>query len=172
MNSSKLLRRVMIGAGGLLLLLLLPVFALVAMSGMLLGVIVIAGILAAAGAAVLLNAAERVVRGRSAKSVTASTLRTRRMAEELHVPLVESIWPLEQPVEVIVKLTDGGCPLMRKPGDVFRIDRDGRLSSPLCGPSAATVQRLLRSDGLESGSTAHCVCPIGPYELTFALAAA
>ncbi len=172
MNSFRVVRRVLVGVGVVALLLLLPVIIVVGMSGFLFGLIVACGFLAAAAVAPLANSVQRVVRNRAAWSVTTSTPRTRRIAAKLGVPLVESVRPSKKPVEVIVRLTEGGCPLMREPGDVIRIGPDGRLSAPLCSPSAAVVQRLLRTRGLESGSTAHCVCPVGPYELTFALNAA
>jgi hypothetical protein len=172
MNSNKIAQCVLIGVGVVALLLLLPVIIVVGMSGFLFGLVVACGLLAAAAVAALANSVQRVVRNRAARSVTTSTPRTRQIAAELGVPLVESVRPSEKPVEIFVRLSEGGCPLMRETGDVIRIAPDGRLSAPLCSPSAAAVQRLLRTRGLESGSTAHCVCPVGPYELTFALNAA
>ena len=62
--------------------------------------------------------------------------------------------------------------MMREVGDVFQVSAGGQLSSPLCSPSAAAVQNLIRGHGVESGTTEHCVCPVGEYELTFALEAA
>ncbi len=172
MNSNKVVRNTMIGVGAVILLLLAPLIFVVVMSGFLFGLVAVFGLLAGAGLTPLANSVQRAVRNRSAGSVVALTPTTRQIASELGVPLVESVRPIEKPVAVIVRFTDGGCPLMRKPGDVFSVDPDGKLSSPLCSPSAAAVQRLLRTKGLESGTTAHCVCPIGPHELTFALDAA
>lgn len=172
MNSNKVAQSVLIGVWAIIVLLLLPLIIILVMSGFLFGLVAVCGLLAAAAVAPLANSAQRVVRNRAARSVTTSTPRTRRIAAELDVPLVESVRPPEKPVEVYVRLTEGGCPLLREPGDVIRIGPDGRLSAPLCSPSAAAVERLLRTRGLESGSTAHCVCPVGPYELTFALNAA
>lgn len=88
------------------------------------------------------------------------------------MPLGERVRPPERPIDVLVRHSSGSCPLMRKVGDVWRIDLEGRLSAPRCGPSAAAIQRLMKTGGLESGTTARCVCPLGPYELTFMLDAA
>lgn len=172
MSCNAVARRVLIGSGTIIVLLLLPLVFVLVIGGLLFGVIVSFGILAAAAAVPLLDYLQRVVRNRAVESVVASTARTRGIASELNVPLVESVSPPNKPVRVIVGPGERGCPLMRHPGDVIDIGLDGKLSSPLCSPSAAAVQRLLRTGGLESGSSAHCVCPIGRYELTFMLDAA
>lgn len=172
MSCNMIARRTLIGVGAMTVILLLPLVVVLALGGLLFGVIVSFGFVAAMAVVPLMNYIQRVVRRRVARSVVASAPRTRRIAADLNVPLVESVSPPEMPLEVIVRSSEGVCPLMRVPGDVIDISPDGKLSSPLCSPSAAAVQRLLRTKGLESGSTAHCVCPIGLYELTFMLEAA
>lgn len=172
MRTNTVAQRMLFGTGILLLLLMLPLIIVIGMSGVLLGLIAAFGFLMIAGLSLIANRAQRIFRNRKADSVSQSTYRTRQIAKGLGVPLVDQIRPPDKPVEAIVRLTAGGCPLMREAGDVFRISEDGKLSSPLCSPSAAAVQRLVQNRGLESGSTAHCVCPLGDHELTFALDAA
>mgnify|MGYP005648527057 CR=1 FL=1 len=172
MGSSRIMRRVMISLGAAVVLLLLPlIFALGVATGVL-GGIVVSVVIVVAVLAPVLNEKQRADRNRKATQVSAATPTTEQIANELGVPMVSSVRPPDKAVEVIVKLTEGGCPLMREVGDVFRVSAGGRLSSPLCSPSAAAVQRLIREQGVESGTTERCVCPGGPHELTFALESA
>jgi hypothetical protein len=142
------------------------------LSGFLLGIAIAFGFIGGAALAPFVNSAQRVARGRKAETVSSLASRTRAIADGLNVPLVDKVRPPEKPVEVVVRVTEGGCPLMREVGDIFRVSASGQLSSPLCSPSAAAVQRLIRGHGVESGTTERCVCPVGPHKLTFALDAA
>ena len=169
MSSNRIIKRTLVGGIIAILILATPfLFALGVATGIL-GAAIVLVVVGAAGMAPFLNGAQKFFRNRRAVEVATKTPRTKQIAEELGVTLVESVRPPEKPVEVIVRLTEGGCPLMREVGDIFHVGSNGRLSSPLCSPSAAAVHRLIRNKGLESGRTAHCVCPVGDYELTFAL---
>lgn len=172
MRSNSIIKRVLIAGVTAILILAIPFLFVLGVATGILGFIIVMVIVGPPWIAPLLNSAKKSVRARRANEVTTETPRTRQLAKELGVPLVELVRPPEKPVDVIVRLTEGGCPLMREVGDIFYVGRNGRLSSPLCSPSAAAVQRLIRNKGLESGTTENCVCPVGDYELTFALDAA
>jgi hypothetical protein len=172
MGSSRVVRRVVISVSTVLLLLLSPLIFAFSVAVGVLGVLIVSVVVLVAGLAPFLNEKQRISRNRRAKLVADATPYTEKIAEELGVPLVRSIRAPDEPLDVIVRVTEGGCPLMREVGDVFQVGANGQLSSPLCSPSAAAVQRLIRRDGVHSGTSEHCVCPVGDYELTFALDAA
>ena len=149
-----------------------PLMVIGAIGGFLLGLLFfgLVGIFGPTQA--ILNAIQRRIRNRSTSRLAGSARATYLLAEELRVPLVKSISPPQKPVDIVVSHTYKACPLMRQSGDVWRVDQLGQLSAPLCSPSAAAVQRLIRTGGLQSGSSSHCVCPLGKYEVSFMLDAA
>lgn len=172
MGNSRIARRAMIGAGAAALLLMAPLIFAFGVAMGILGGLVVTVVVGVAAVAPFLNEKQRIDRNKKAAVVASATPQTEAIANELGVPLVRSVRPPEKPVDVIVRVTEGGCPLMREVGDVFHVSASGQLSSPLCSPSAAAVQKLIKGHGVESGTSARCVCPVGPYELGFQLEAA
>jgi hypothetical protein len=76
----------------------------------------------------------------------------------------------ERPRLLRVVGTRGGCPRGFKVGDAWRIE--GNAMPPLCSPALVAVNSLLEQSPDSGEMPAACHCPLGDYELTFALKAA
>ena len=157
---------------GLFGLLLLPLLVIVALAGTVLGLAVIAIILASAGLSLVFEFVDRLVRRTRVRLTAQDSVDASVKAEELGVPMVEAVRPPGTAFEATIILGEGTCPLFRKKGDIWRVEADGRLSAPLCTPAAAAVQRLIRREGYRSGSSEHCVCPLGAQSVTYLVTAA
>ena len=62
----------------------------------------------------------------------------------------------------------GPCPLAWMPGNTWKIDAEGNLSRPMCGPGATALSELLKmSEGDAIDRSACCDCPTAGREVTF-----
>lgn len=108
MVRSRVMRRVTISAGVALLLLMAPLIFAFGVAVGVFGGLIVTVVITVAVVAPFLNQKQRADRNRKAKVVAGETPRTERIAQELGVPLVRSVRAPEKPVEVIVRVTEGG----------------------------------------------------------------
>lgn len=76
------------------------------------------------------------------------------------------------PFVVAIAATKGSCPLGYQTGYQWAVDREGRLSRPLCLPAIAAARRLTSSwtewvAEPTPGQLARCRCPWAQAALTF-----
>jgi hypothetical protein len=152
--------------------LLPPVIVIAALAGPILGLGFIVVGLAGAGAWPVIGAAEHLWRRSRMRSTARRAQGAHIQALDLGVPEVSAIRAPGAAFLAEVVSAEGVCPLLRKKGDIWRLEPDGRLSAPVCSPSAAAISRLMREGAQWSGTTEHCVCPLGKQWVTYMLVAA
>jgi hypothetical protein len=71
------------------------------------------------------------------------------------------------PRGVTVSETEGTCPYGFKVGDSFTVDRQGRLSKPICSTAAEALEKASTERLPRENAIVGCTCPMGRIGLTF-----
>ncbi len=96
------------------------------------------------------------------------------MASAAQIPGLELLYDVPAPpvaATVAVMSAVGQCPRGLVPGASFEIDREGRLSAPLCRTAVMALAPVMaqRSSGRGPGSQVSCRCPVADRHLTFSV---